>query len=131
MSIEHSSVLIIENQPLMRSALRTTLQAEGFSVVESAWDNEVIQAAAKLNPDLILFSVGMPGTEDELEAISSLRHALPLASIVALVTGEFSGQEQMALNHGAHIVLVKSVSSSTLVNTIKKELNKTQHLEEQ
>lgn len=129
MSTKQVSVLIIESQPLMRSALRATLQAEGFNVVESTWDDQLIQAATKLRPDLILLSVGMPST-DEMDSISSLRQALPSTGIVALVTGEFSGQDQMVLKHGAHIVLVKSVSISTLVNTIKQALKKILHLEE-
>jgi DNA-binding NarL/FixJ family response regulator len=124
MSTEPSCILIIEDQPLMRNALRVTLQAAGFGVVESCWDDQILETTCHLTPDLILFSVGTPATNN-LQAISLLRKKIPNTSIVAFITGEFPGQEQSALDHGAHLVIQKATSRSALVNTIKKLIKKT------
>lgn len=123
MSGEIASILIIESQPLMRNALRVTLLAEGFGVVESLCDDQMVEAVSKLTPDLILYSVGAPDS-DNLEAISLLRKNLLSTSIVAFITGEFPGQEQAALDHGAHLVVKKAISSSALVNALKKLVTK-------
>lgn len=117
-----ASVLIIEGQPLTRNALNMTLLAEDFGITETNRDNQKIEAAAHLFPDLILFLVGAPGPGD-LEAISSLRELLPTISIIAFTAGEFPGQEQAALDHGANLVVKKAILRTTLVHVIKKMLN--------
>lgn len=119
------SILIVESQPLMRAALTNTLSAEGFTVFESVWNSQTMRTASKLRPDLVLLSVGT-SSWDDLKSISSLRERLPSALIVALITGEFPGQEQEALDQGAHLVVKKTVSRSTLLVTLDKLLKKTQ-----
>lgn len=119
------SILIVESQPLMRAALTNTLSAEGFTVFESVWNSQTMRTASKLRPDLVMLSVGT-SSWDDLKSISSLRERLPSALIVALITGEFPGQEQEVLDQGAHLVVKKTVSRSTLLVTLDKLLKKTQ-----
>lgn len=119
------SILIVESQPLMRAALINTLSDEGFTVFGSVWNSQTMRTASKLRPDLVLLSVGT-SSWDDLKSISSLRERLPSALIVALITGEFPGQEQEALDQGAHLVIKKSISRSTLLDTLNKLLKKTQ-----
>jgi DNA-binding NarL/FixJ family response regulator len=116
-----ASILIIEGQPL-RSALTMTLLAEDFGMTETTWDSQKIDVAAHLFPDLVLFLVG-PSGQGDLETISSLRKLLPAISIIAFITGEFPGQEQAAMDHGAHLVVKKAIPRSTLVHVIKKMFN--------
>ena len=125
MSTEPVSIMIVESQPLMRSALSTALAAEGFKVAESVWNSQTMRTASKLRPDLVLLSVGA-SSWDDLKSISSLRQMLPSALIVALITGEIPGQEQAALGEGAHLVVHKTGSRSTLLKAVNKLLHKTQ-----
>ena len=117
MSTTPISVLIVESQPLMRAALSNALFVEGFDVVESVWDSQTMRTAANLTPDLILLSVGTASWDDP-KSISAFRKRLPSALIVALITGEFPGQEQVVLDHGADLVVHKAVSRLTLLNTL-------------
>jgi DNA-binding NarL/FixJ family response regulator len=120
MLTKQTSVVIVESQPMMRTALSTALSAEGIKVLaEIADSRDALHTASRLTPDLILFSVNVPGLGD-LNRISVLRQELPNTSIVALVTGEFRGQCQSALDYGAHLVLTKSTSRSELLNALKK-----------
>ena len=125
MSTEPVSIMIVESQPLMRSALSTALAAEGFKVAESVWNSQTMRTASKLRPDLVLLSVGASSCDD-LKSISPLRESLPSALIVALITGEFPGQGQEALDQGAHLVVKKTLSRSALMDTLNKLLKKTQ-----
>ena len=120
MITEPISVVIVESQPLMRTALSTALSAEGMTVLAEIIESKnTLQTVKKLTPNLILFSVSHPSLND-LKMISALRQELPSASILALVTGEFRGQEQSALEHGAHAVVTKTAPRSVLLNAIKR-----------
>jgi DNA-binding NarL/FixJ family response regulator len=115
-----ASILIIESQSLTNNALNMTLLTEDCGITESSWEDQKIEAAVHLFPDLILFLVG---TSNDLEAISSLRKLLPGISIVAFTSGEFHGQEQAAMDHGAHLVVKKAIPRTALVHVIKKMLH--------
>lgn len=115
--------MIIESQPLMRTALSTALTAEGMTILaEVAHSQEVLSGLNGQSPDLILFSLGNAAV-DALQTITSLRQRLPQTAIAALVTGELNGQAEAALAHGAHLVLEKSVSRTTLLEALY-ELNR-------
>jgi DNA-binding NarL/FixJ family response regulator len=111
--------VIVENQPILLETLSQTAALAGLTVLAEVIDSrKVLETGSKLAPDLILFSVGTPNLRD-LEQIAALRRELPDARILALVTGEFRGQEQTALDYGAHKVLTKAVSLWELIETLK------------
>jgi DNA-binding NarL/FixJ family response regulator len=116
---ETISLVIVESQPLMLTALSMACSAKGMTILaEISKNRDALQIAVKLNPDLILFSVGNPGLDD-LERISALRQKLPAASIVALISGELGGQFQAVLDYGAHLALSKAAPSSDLLSAIQ------------
>jgi DNA-binding NarL/FixJ family response regulator len=125
MNTKPVSVIIIESQRLMLTALSTALSAENMTILaELTESRHAMETAKRLNPDLILFSVSHPSLID-LQRISALRQELPAIWLLALVTGELRGQEQSALEHGAHAVVTKSVPRSDLLKAIK-QLKKSQ-----
>ncbi|MEP7134165.1 MAG: response regulator [Chloroflexota bacterium] len=120
MLTKQTSLMIVESQPMMRTALSTALSAEGMTVLAEVADSQdALQVASRLTPDLILFSVKDPNFSD-LGRISVLRQELPNTLIVALITGEFRGQFQSALDYGAHLVLTKSTPRYELLNAIQQ-----------
>jgi DNA-binding NarL/FixJ family response regulator len=117
---ERISVVIVESQPMMRNALSTALSADGMMVLaEFSGSMQALHSVPQLEPDVVLLAVGTPGWVD-LEVIVALRKLMPASAIVALVTGEIPGQEQIALKQGAHLVLTKSIPRSELLNAIKR-----------
>lgn len=122
MSSELPTIVIVESQPLMRTALSTALSTDGMTVLaEVAKNGDALQIASKLMPDLILFSMEYLSVND-LERISALHQRLPTVWIVALITEEFFGEFQAVLNHGAHLVLTKNAQRSELLSAIKAML---------
>lgn len=112
--------MIVESQPMMRTVLSTALSADGMTVLAEVADSrDALPIASNLDPDLILFSVNHPNLT-ELDRISVLRQELPATKIVALITGEFHGQYQAVVNHGAHFVLTKTTSRSELLKALKQ-----------
>jgi DNA-binding NarL/FixJ family response regulator len=122
MNAEPISIVIVESQPLMLAALSTALSVEGMDVLAEVNNSrQVVEIAREKNPQVILYSIGIPSLKD-LERISDLRHKAPNVLILALITGEYHAQEEMALESGAHKVLTKSTPRSELLVAIKAML---------
>ncbi len=117
---EPLSVLVIESQTLMLTALSAALSSEDIAVLGEVMDSrQAIRSVAQFKPQVLLFSIGTPSLPD-LERIDAIRHELPQVLILALVSGDFRGQERMALDYGAHRVLTKSASRAELLAAIKE-----------
>jgi DNA-binding NarL/FixJ family response regulator len=102
------SVLIVDDHPLTREALRALLVQHDFSVVGQASDGEeAIGLARRLQPELVLLDLSMPGLSG-LEALPRLREAAPQCEVVVLTA---SGTEENllgAIRAGAAGYLLKS-----------------------
>lgn len=113
------TIVIVENQPLMLALLSKSAEIAGMTVLAELGDSKnAAKTALKLPPDLILFSISIP-SQGDLVQISTLRRYLHDTRILALVTGEFHGQEQAALDYGAHKVLTKAISRWELIEALK------------
>jgi len=119
MDSKANSILIIESQPILLGVLSRTALLAGLNILTEVTDSKkALETALELTPGLILFSISVPSLND-LEQVTILRQHLPETRILALVTGEFQGQEQAALDHGAHKVLTKGVNHWELIDTLR------------
>jgi DNA-binding NarL/FixJ family response regulator len=78
------SVLIVDDYPAVRSAIRVGLERySGFFVCGEAVDGvDAIEKATKLKPDFILLDLSMPRMNG-MEAASTLKRLMPNVLIVA------------------------------------------------
>jgi two-component system, NarL family, nitrate/nitrite response regulator NarL len=101
-------VLIVDDHPLTRDALSGLLVQHGFDVAGHASDGEeAVLVARRLQPELILLDLSMPGVNG-LDALPDLREAAPSAEVVVLTA---SGTEQnllAAIRAGAAGYLLKT-----------------------
>lgn len=82
------SILIIDDEELMRVASRTVLEEQGFSVVEAADGIEGLTKAIKVLPDLVLCDIEMPG-KNGFEVLKMFReHAATAAVPFVFLTGQ-------------------------------------------
>jgi DNA-binding response OmpR family regulator len=65
-------VLVVDDEPHIRTVLRGYLEAAGFAVTEAADGESAVQAVRKTQPDLVLLDIVLPGI-DGLEALRQLR----------------------------------------------------------
>jgi len=87
-------VLIVDDHPHTRDALASLLGAHGFDVCGVACDGEeALVKAERLQPDLVLLDLSMPGL-DGLTALPLLRHTAPRCEVVVLTA---SGTEENLL----------------------------------
>ena len=117
-------VLIIEKHPLMREALCAAISDEPDLRVEMKALNgrEALQMLGVILPDIILFAMGNPGS-DELETLKIIREAAPQTPILAFTSSEVPGQEQAARNTGAYAVLTKAATRAELISKLREVIN--------
>lgn len=101
-------ILLVDDHPLTRAALAALLQQHGFEVVgEAAEGREAIACAERLQPDLVLLDLSMPGL-DGLEALPLLRDAAPACEVVVLTASGTEENLLAAIRGGAAGYLLKS-----------------------
>ena len=101
-------VLIVDDHPLTRDALSSLLGAHGFDVCGVAEDGaEAVREAARLQPDLVLLDLSMPGI-DGLSALPSLRTASPGCEVVVLTASGTEDNLLAAIRAGAAGYLLKT-----------------------
>jgi DNA-binding NarL/FixJ family response regulator len=114
------SVLIADDQALMRAGFRLILQAEPDLelVGEAADGREAVAEAGRLRPDVVLMDVRMPEM-DGIEATRRLLEGNDDTKVVMLTTFDLDEYVFEALRAGASGFLVKDVPPEQLVAGIR------------
>jgi DNA-binding NarL/FixJ family response regulator len=114
------SVLIADDQDLVREGLRMLLEAEpGITVAgEAGTGTQAIAAARRLDPDVVLMDVRMPDM-DGIEATAQLVRAGSRARILMLTTFDLDKYVYQAMRAGASGFLLKDASPGQLATAIR------------
>ena len=72
MSSNSKTILVVDDEPVLRTIVREILHEEGYAVIEAADGRVMLEMMAKDRPDLVLMDVMMPGI-DGREAYRQLR----------------------------------------------------------
>ena len=112
-------ILIADDQPLVRTGLRTILEnAGGFDIAGEASDGlEAVTQAAALDPDVVLMDVRMPNL-DGIGATERIRIARPDTRVIVLTTFDIDEYVYSGLRAGASGFLLKDVRAAELVSAI-------------
>lgn len=106
-------ILLVDDHAWLIDAVKNLLEGD-FEVIGSARDGEdVLDMATKLNPDVILLDLTMPGWSG-LEAVQKLKKKSPAATIVFLTTNEDREIAAEALRLGAGGYVLKKSAASDL-----------------
>lgn len=115
------SVLLVDDQELIRTGFRMILEAHDIEVLGEANDGrEALALARSLQPDVILMDIRMPNM-DGLEATRALTTDEETRDIKVLILTTFDHDEYVyeALRCGASGFLLKDVPKDQLVEGIK------------
>jgi DNA-binding NarL/FixJ family response regulator len=114
------SVLIVDDQELVREGLRMLLEAEAdLAVAGEAGDGgQALAQARLLDPDVILMDVRMPGMNG-IEATTRLVKAGSRARILMLTTFDLDEYVYRALKAGASGFLLKDASREQLTGAVR------------
>jgi DNA-binding NarL/FixJ family response regulator len=114
------SILIVDDQDLVREGLRMILDAEpDLSVAgEAANGSQALAQAHKLDPDVILMDVRMPEV-DGIQATTQLIHGGCRARILMLTTFNLDEYVYRAMKAGASGFLLKHASREQLTGAVR------------
>jgi DNA-binding NarL/FixJ family response regulator len=118
-------ILIVDDHPLIREAMRSVLrQLDGaIEVLEAGTCDEALTAASHA-PDLalILLDLRLPGTSG-LDGLQVLRERYPHVPVVVLSASEDRGEVMRALDLGAMGFIPKTQPSGVMIGALKLVLS--------
>jgi two-component system KDP operon response regulator KdpE len=115
-------ILVVEDEPGIRSVLRVLLEAEGYRVIESGTVERSEIEARTHKPDLLIVDLGLPD-EDGLVLIRRLRKWSPVP-IVVLSARTMESQKIAALDAGADDYVTKPFSAPELLARVRAGLRR-------
>nr|WP_211352749.1 response regulator transcription factor [Luteibacter pinisoli] len=113
-------MLIVDDHPMMREGLRSTLERErDMKVVGEASDgSDAVARFRDLRPSVTLIDLQMAPV-DGLQAIVDIHGEFPDAPLIVLTTYPGDARVARALQSGAMSYLLKTSSSEEIVRTVR------------
>ncbi|WP_447973646.1 response regulator transcription factor [Nitrospira sp. Kam-Ns4a] len=112
-------ILVVDDDPDIRSILRDRLAAEGYAV-ETAADGaaalEALQTQAYIG---VMLDLGLPDM-DGLEVLRQLRHFHPALPVIIITANESRTREAQALDLNPQAILLKPFNFSLLQETLAR-----------
>ena len=118
-------VLVVDDHPLIREALRQVLRAlaKNIELLEAGSATEALAAADKCDGlDLILLDLTLPG-RDGYEVLRELRERYPSYPVVVLSASDQSEVVMRALDAGAMGFIPKTSSNEVLLGALRLVLS--------
>ncbi|OXM17596.1 response regulator [Paenibacillus herberti] len=112
--------MLVDDHPHGREGMRIILSEDAFFQVagEASGGEEAVLLAEKLQPDLILMDIRMPGI-DGLEATSRIKSILPTVKIVMVTVSDDIADLFEAIKRGAQGYLLKNLSPSAWLDYLR------------
>jgi two-component system response regulator (stage 0 sporulation protein F) len=121
-TVNHRSILIIDDNEQIRTFLRKVLEQAGYMVTEAANGQEGLRQFRQTPTALVITDLLMPDS-DGLEVTMALHRESPTVKIIVLTGG--SGQRdflEVAKLLGAHRTMKKPVTITELLQAVQQEL---------
>ena len=114
------SVLLVDDQAMVRSGLRMILESEPDLVVcgEAENGSEGVRTARRERPDVVLMDVRMPEM-DGIAATQAITEAVEDAKVIVLTTFDLDDYVYGALKAGASGFLLKDAPADDLIQAVR------------
>jgi len=113
-------LILVDDHPILRAGLKALLHAqEGLNVIaETDTGSEAIEITQRLEPDLLVMDVSLPGMSGA-ETTRQLKRARPHLPVLALSAHEAGGFVRMMLDAGADGYALKRSACDELVRAVR------------
>ena len=119
----NARILIVEDHPTMREAMRLVLEGERFVIDEAADGQRALEMMRADPPDLVFLDMNMPGSSGA-EVLAEIRGDPVTAGIrVIVVTADGEEGRGRAMAVGADEYFTKPFSPITLLRTVEQVLS--------
>lgn len=112
-------VMVVDDHPLVRSAVAKAISGDGMVVVaEASTAEEALALAPEVAPDILLLDIALPGMSG-LELVRELAPRLPNTRIVMLTMSANERDVADAMRYGASGYLTKDLSPEALARSLR------------
>ena len=115
-------VVVVDDEPQIRRALRTSLEAHGYEVAAVGTGEEGVLAAAEQRPDLLLLDLGLP----DIDGTEVIRRVRPFSDvpIIVLSVRDAQADKVAALDAGADDYVTKPFAMEELLARARAALRR-------
>jgi len=118
MSTPQGKVLIVDDEPSIRRALRTTLGTLGFEVQEAVTGEQALPLLRASSFDAVLLDINMPGMGG-IQACREIRRQFPTLAVLMLTVRDSEDDKVEALEAGADDYVTKPFPIRELVARVR------------
>jgi DNA-binding NarL/FixJ family response regulator len=117
------TVVLADDHVIVRDGIAKLLDDFGFEVIGTVGDGQaLLEAAKRLDPDVIITDISMPGPVNGLDAVGRLRAAGTRSKIIVLTMHHDAELAAHATRAGASGYLLKHSAGEELVSAIEQVL---------
>ena len=120
MSNPHT-VLVVDDEPLVRWSVAETLGDSGYSVAQAGDALQALESVSAKGADVVLLDLRLPDSSD-LGVVSVLRRLSPGSKIILMTAYGSPALNQEARSRGVFTVLDKPFDISVLPSLVAKAL---------
>ena len=119
-AVAPTSVVVVDDQELVRMGFRLILERAGFDVLGEAADGiEAVEVVGRLRPDVVLMDIRMPRL-DGVEATRRITRLVPpVPRVLVLTTFDLDEYVYAAVRAGASGFVLKDVTPEDLVHAVR------------
>lgn len=123
MATSATHVLIVDDEPHIRTALRRILELEGYRVDTAADGQSALDLVKNEAPDLLLLDIMMPGISGR-EVCQEVRRIAPAAKVIYFTAKAepMNPSALRALGQEADALLAKPSTTRRIVSKVKEVL---------
>jgi len=119
--IREASILLVDDDPAMRSLISDELKDEGYRVVQAADGLAALDCLGQGAPDLIITDLRMP--QGGMSLIAKFKATVPQAPIILMTAFGDKDTESLAYKWGASAYFNKPVRMADLMDAVHKLLD--------
>jgi len=115
------AILLVEDDPRQREALRTLLEMQGYVVIAAATGADAlaqVRASTSIRPHVIVADYNLPGGMSGLEAIREVRRVMSEQLPAAVITADRTLAVRQAIEASGLTSVSKPVRSADLISTV-------------
>ncbi|EKE18242.1 MAG: hypothetical protein ACD_10C00071G0003 [uncultured bacterium] len=117
------SIVLVDDNDMMRAILRGMLRGEEYEVIGEARNGvAAVDITDRLKPDIVCLDVVMP-EKDGLTALREIKAARPETEVVMITSNADPETVQESIQNGASGFIIKPFNAARVLDTLKKVTN--------
>lgn len=120
MAKQRISVVIADDNDMMRGVLRAMLRGEEYDVIGEASNGVLaVDIAERLKPDIVCLDVMMP-EKNGIEALCEIKATLPEIEVVMVTGNSDPATVQESIQNGASGFIIKPFNAARVLDTLAR-----------